>query len=260
VVDDAVLLVDRQVGAGVAVLTLNRPQVHNAINSPMLQRLYDAMVELEHDPNVRAVVLTGAGERAFSAGADIHETAGRTPEQEAASGALWGRWNGYLATYPKPTIGALNGLVYGGAAQLAAMVDIRVGCDHTSFRFLYASVGRIVGTWILPLVVGWARAQELLLTARVVEANEAYRIGLLNHLVPSDRLLTVSVQLAELIAKHPPATVQGIKAVLREQIGMGYLEAYRHEQEARQSRYPAVPFQDAFKDFLTRKGPPTAGS
>jgi enoyl-CoA hydratase/carnithine racemase len=246
------IVVDRS--GGVGIITLNRPRVLNAINTPLLTELCTTLVQFQQDDAIKAVILTGAGDRAFSAGADIHEQAQQT---ERAS-ELWRTWTWYIASYPKPTIGALNGLVYGGAAQMVATLDIRIGCERTSFRFLYASVGRIVGTWVLPLVVGWARAKELLMTARVVEADEAYRIGLLNHLVSSEQLLATAVATGELIAKNHDGSVQGIKALMHEQVGMGYEEMYHYEQESRKSRFPSVPFNEAFKDFLARKPPDSA--
>jgi enoyl-CoA hydratase/carnithine racemase len=244
---DDFILVER--AGPVGIITLNRPKVHNAINSPMLEAFHRALVEYDRDDGVKAVVLTGAGERAFSSGADIHEQA--TPAQPRSP--LWQTWIWYLTTYRKPTIGAFNGLVYGGAAQLALTLDVRIGCERTSFRFLYASVGRIVGTWILPHVVGWSRAKELLLTARVVGADEAFRIGLLHHQVPSEELLAKAIESGELIAKNHVGSVQGIKVLLNEQIGMGLEEMYRNEQEARETRFPPLSVDEGFRDFLSRK-------
>lgn len=248
------VLIDRP-GGGVGVLTLNRPQVLNAIDSTVLSELRVALTDFDHDDEIRAVVLTGAGDRAFSAGADIHESAVWSAAGGDPATEFWHDWSWYLATYRKPTIGALNGLVYGGAAQLAMTFDVRIGCERTDFRFLYASVGRIVGTWVLPLVVGWARAKELLLTARVVGAEEAYRIGLLNQLVSSAEVLAVAVATGEMIARNHPGTVQGIKTLLNEHVGLSYEAMHRSEQNARESRFPSVPFNEAFKDFLVRRGP-----
>jgi enoyl-CoA hydratase/carnithine racemase len=248
------VLVDRP-GGGVGVLTLNRPHVRNAIDSAMLAELRAALTEFDNDDEIRAIVLTGAGDRAFSAGADIHEGAAWSAAGGDPATEFWHEWSWYLATYRKPTIGALNGLVYGGAAQLAATLDLRVGCERTSFRFLYASVGRIVGTWVLPLVVGWAMAKDLLLTARVVGADEAYRIGLLNQLVPSEQILAAAVATGETIAKNHPTTAQGIKALLNENVGLTYEAMHRQERDARAGRFPSVPFDEAFKEFLVRRGP-----
>src|SRR5581483_279518 len=102
-----------------------------------------------------------------------------TPEQSAQWGPLRAEYGWHLANLRKPTIGAINGLAYGGAAVLASSLDIRIGCERSSFRFLAAARGRMNATWLLPVVVGWARAKELIYTARIVEAEEAEHIGLL---------------------------------------------------------------------------------
>src|SRR5436305_12526781 len=107
-----------------------------------------------------------------------------------------GRSSLEIATCAKPVIGMMNGLAYGGAGVLASSLDMRIGCEDTKFRFLAAAYGRINATWTLPNQVGWPIAKELLFTARVVEAEEAYRIGLLNHLVPREDLRDKAMELA----------------------------------------------------------------
>ena len=119
----------------------------------------------------------------------------------------------------KPTIGMMNGLAYGGAAVLASSLDMRIGCEDTKFRFLAAAYGRINSTWTLPNQVGWPIAKELLFTARVVEAEEAYRIGLLNHLVPREQLRAKTMELARMIAGNHRGAVIGVKALLLKQMG-----------------------------------------
>ncbi len=247
--DDPVL-VDRR--GAVGIVTLNRPRVLNAINREMIELVWAALDGFDRDDGVKAVVLTGSGDRAFSAGADIRETADERAGTPPHLSDRWHEWNWYVATYRKPTVGALNGLTYGGAAQLALTFDLRIGCDKTSFRFLYAAIGQIVGTWILPHVVGWSRAKELLLTARLVEADEALRLGLVSQIVPSERLLEAAIEIAEGIARNHPGSVQGIKALLNEQIGMDLLGGYQNEQAARATRFPPVPFTEAFREFLDR--------
>src|SRR6201989_179341 len=119
-----------------------------------------------------------------------------------------------LATTRKPTIGMMNGLAYGGAAVLSSSLDMRIGCEATKFRFLAAAYGRINSTWTLPNQVGWPIAKKLLFTARVVEAEEAYRIGLLNHLVPREQLRAKTMEIAKMIAGNHRGAVLGIKALL----------------------------------------------
>ena len=181
------ILVDREDGVG--ILTMNRPDKLNAMNRQLSGELRDAVKELDGDDAIGCIVITGAGDRAFSAGGDIHEQRedDRRYTQEELD-ARRGRGSYEIAASAKPTIGMINGLAYGGAAVLASSLDMRVGCENTRFRFLAAAYGRINSTWTLPNQVGWPIAKELLFTARVVEAEEAYRIGLLNHLVPREQL------------------------------------------------------------------------
>jgi 2-(1,2-epoxy-1,2-dihydrophenyl)acetyl-CoA isomerase len=238
----------------VAVITLNRPDKLNALNYPLVRELDDALAQYENDDDVKAVILTGAGGRAFSAGADIHEMAGLSSEELATRAEVRGRATWHIATFPKPLIGAINGLAYGGAALLSSTLDLRIGCERTAFRFLAASYGRVNSTWLLPLLVGLPKAKELLYTGRVVNAEEAERIGLLNQVVPATRLLETCVEIAQMIAKNDARMVQGIKRLLHEQIGMGWHERYDNEEQARATWLAAGHPREGFKEFLSRKG------
>src|SRR5688572_10056604 len=173
------ILVESAAG-GVGVVTLNRPKVLNALCYDLKCELDEALTGMENNPDIHAVVITGSGEKAFSAGADIHEMVDLSDEEAARRDESKLAFAWHLANLKLPTIGAINGLAYGGAALLSSSLDIRIGCERSRFRFLAASYGRINCTWTLPVVVGWARAKELLYTARVVEADEAFQMGLLN--------------------------------------------------------------------------------
>jgi enoyl-CoA hydratase/carnithine racemase len=139
---------------GVAVITLNRPEKLNALSFGLVRELDEELTQLEDDDAIKAVILTGAGDRAFSAGADIHELAGLSAEELAGRQEFRNQANWHVATFAKPLIGAINGLAYGGAALLSSTLDIRIGCERTKFRFLAASYGRVNSTWSLPLLVG----------------------------------------------------------------------------------------------------------
>jgi len=173
---------------GVAILTMNRPESLNAMNQQLSAELHDAVMRAAEDDEVGCIVITGAGAKAFSAGGDIHEQREDdkrfTQAELDARTAVRARASYEIGACPKPTIGMINGLAYGGAGVLASSLDMRVGCEHASFRFLAAAYGRINSTWTLPNQVGWPIAKELLFSGRVVEAEEAHGIGLLNHLVP----------------------------------------------------------------------------
>lgn len=239
---------------GAAIITLNRPDKLNALSFPLMEEVEHALSAWEADDAVKAVIITGAGERAFSAGADIHEMADLPAEELARRADTRNRIFWHIADYPKPIIGAINGLAYGGAALLSSSLDIRIGCDKSQFRFLAASYGRVNSTWSLPLVVGWPKAKELLYTGRAVGAEEAERIGLLNQIVPAAKLREVAIETAQMIAKNDSRMVQGIKKLLHEGAGLSWQERYDLEEEARGTWLLAGHPREGFKDFLARKG------
>ena len=243
---------------GVALITLNRPDVLNAMNYHLVAELDRAITDAENDDDIGAVVITGAGERAFSAGGDIHEqrrdARELTPEEDAERRGVRGQRSWHVASCSKPTIGAINGLAYGGGAILASSVDMRVGCERSSFRFLAAAYGRINSTWTLPQQVGWPKAKELLFTARVVEADEALEIGLLNHLVPSGQLIHKALEIAGTIAKNDPGSIRGIKQLLVNNVGVGWREMWEKERDFTTHEIQPPGPEEAFKEFIARKG------
>ena len=238
----------------VAIITLNRPEVLNALDLQLVREVDGALTHLEQDEGVGAIIITGAGERAFSAGADIHENRELSSEQLEHAQDLRAGYTWHLASCTKPVIGAINGLCYGGATVMATAMDFLIGCEQTSFRFLAVNYGRMNATWSLPVMVGWPMARELLYSGREVFAEEAYRIGLLNHLVPSDQLLEKAVEVAAGIAKNRIRSVANIKRMLIEHSGLSLEAAFWNEGKARKGRFKDLPVEEGFKDFLVRKG------
>jgi enoyl-CoA hydratase len=242
---------------GVGIVTLNRPEKLNAMNRRLSQELHDAVKRFEADAAIGAIVVTGAGERAFSAGGDIHEQREDdrrfTPEQ---MDARRGRGGYEIAACKKPTIGMINGLAYGGAAVLASSLDLRVGCEDSRFRFLAAAYGRINSTWTLPNQVGWPIAKELLFTARVVEADEAWRIGLLNHLVPRAQLRAKTMEIARMIAHNDRAAVSGVKALLLAHMGRNLEQQWAEERRYTTEVVRGARAEEAFPEFIARRGRP----
>ncbi len=238
---------------GAAIVTLNRPEKLNALSFPLMTELDDALCDYEADDDIKSVILTGAGDRAFSAGADIHEMAGLSSEELAERGEIRGRISWHIANYSKPLIGAINGLAYGGAALLSSSLDLRIGCEKTQFRFLAASYGRVNSTWSLPALVGIPKAKELLYTGRIIAAAEAERIGLLNQVVAAAKLSEAAIEMAQLIAKNDARMVQGIKRLLHEGMGMDWRGRYDLEDEARATYLSAGHPREGFRDFLARK-------
>jgi enoyl-CoA hydratase len=248
------ILLDREDGVG--IITLNRPEVLNAMNRALMSELAAAVKALDADDDVGCIVITGSGDRAFSAGGDIHEQRSDdrlyTPEQLDAMSDP--RRSYEISASRKPTIGMMNGLAYGGAAVLSSSLDMRIGCEGTKFRFLAAAYGRINSTWTLGNQVGWPIAKELLFSARVVEAEEAYRIGLLNHLVPRAELRAKTMWLAKMIAGNHHGAVMGIKHLLLQQLGEGLEAQWAAEKDYTTHVMPGARAEDAFPEFIARKG------
>jgi enoyl-CoA hydratase/carnithine racemase len=239
----------------VRVITLNRPEARNAISTDM-QRALDAMLNvLADDEAVRAVVLTGAGDKAFSAGYDIRELEGF---DEAATLANYDErrplvWN--VATFPKPLIGAINGSAHGGGAIIAAALDIRVGSPQTDFRFTAAAYGGVNNTWHLPRIIGLARALEYTMTTRRIYGEEALLAGLLNHLVEPSAVLGKALKIATQIAAHPPRGVRWHKALMRASLDRSLEEAYAAENELMARAYRPGRPEDLFSGTLRSKKP-----
>src|SRR5881296_2128788 len=245
---------------GVAIVTMNRPEQLNAMNQRLNAELHEAVTRMSADDEVGCIVITGAGNRAFSAGGDIHEQRENDkkytqPELDART-AVRTRGSYEISACPKPTIGMMNGLAYGGAAVLASSLDMRVGCEHSSFRFLAAAYGRINSTWTLPNQIGWPVAKELLFSARVVEADEAHRIGLLNHRVPCAELREKTMWLATMIAKNKREAVMGVKALLLRDLGCDLEEQWANERDYATNVMRGAKADAAFPAFIARKGRP----
>ncbi|MCL0047652.1 enoyl-CoA hydratase/isomerase family protein [Dehalococcoidia bacterium] len=250
------ILVDKE--DGVAIITLNRPEVLNAMNRKLGSELHEAVLEMNGDDEVGCIVLTGSGQRAFSAGGDIHEQRERaqnlTQEERDQQDAARVHHQYDISTSPKPIIGMMNGLAYGGGSVLASSLDFRLGCEHASFRFLAAAYGRINSTWTLTNQVGWPMAKELLFTGRVIEAEESYRIGLLNHLVPCDQLRSKTMELATTIAGHRRESVIGIKDLLLQHKGCSLEQMWANEKDFTTNKVRGYGVEEAFPEFLSRKG------
>jgi len=243
---------------GVAILILNRPNQLNALNRQLSAELHEAVTRAVADDEVGCIVITGTGQKAFSAGGDIHEQRedDRTYSQAEldARNAVRARGSYEISACPKPTIGMINGLAYGGAGVLASSLDMRIGCEHASFRFLAAAYGRINSTWTLPNQVGWPIAKELLFSGRAVEAEEAHRIGLLNHLVPCAELRAKTMWLGTLIAKNRRESVRGVKELLLHDLGCSLEEQWANERHYTTNVVKGAKAEAAFPEFIARKG------
>jgi enoyl-CoA hydratase len=242
---------------GVGIVTLNRPDKLNAMNRKLVAELHDAVQRFDADDDVGCIVITGAG-RAFSAGGDIREQLDDDARFSDEELDRMRTRRGYLdiSLSKKPNIGMMNGLAFGGAAVIASSLDMRIGCEDTKFRFLAAAYGRINSTWTLPNQVGWPMAKELLFSARIVEAEEAYRIGLLNHLVPKAELRARTMELAKTIAGNNRAAVIGIKTLMLRQMTQDLEAQWDEERRFTTEVVRNAKAREAFPEFIARKGIP----
>ena len=201
----------------VATLTLNRPEVRNAINLAMVEEIHDALSELGRREDVLALVITGAGGKAFAAGADIAELLERTHEDALRSinTALFKR----VEDFPRPTIAAIRGFALGGGCELALACDIRVAGEGAKFGQPEVSLGIMPaagGTYRLPRLVGLGRAKELIFTGAIIDAREAERIGLVNRVVADDQVLAAALEMAKKIASQAPLAVRLSKMIMNQ--------------------------------------------
>jgi enoyl-CoA hydratase len=201
--------------AGVALLTIDRPEALNAVSFATIAELASSLGTLDADPACRCAVLTGAGTRAFAAGADIRELSGQTPES-LRSGGAFDRWDD-LRRIGLPIIAAVRGYALGGGCELAMACDLIVADEDAQFGQPEIKLGVIPGaggTQRLTRAIGKARAMELILTGRSIGAREAAAAGLVNLVVPAEEALDRALELAGRIAAMPPLAVRAAKAMV----------------------------------------------
>jgi 2-(1,2-epoxy-1,2-dihydrophenyl)acetyl-CoA isomerase len=235
---------------GILLITLNRPDVLNAISVKLQRQLGEQLDAAANDPNVRCIVLTGAGDRAFSAGFDIRDFGAMDEDAYALMQLEQEEWIWRLATHPRPIVAAVNGIAHGMGAILATCADLRVGAESATFRVTAAKYGGAGLTWNLPLLIGWSHTFDLLLTARSVNADEGARIGLLNRVVKDHDVLAESLVLAKSIAELPPEGIQGIKRLLRDGVGGRLRSRFDAENTMMRETFRHKPMSDVFQGFL----------
>jgi enoyl-CoA hydratase len=224
------ILIERD--GATAIITINRPKVLNALNTQTLDELRRAILEIKQDEGVRVVVLTGAGERSFVAGADINELAVQT----AAGGrehALAGQHVfDLIENLGKPVIAAINGFALGGGCELAMACTLRLAADGARLGQPEIALGLIpgyAGTQRLPRLVGRGKAMEMILGGAPISADEALRIGLVNRVVPAAELMTEARTLAGQLAKNAPIAMRYIINAVTRGVEMPFAEACQYE-------------------------------
>jgi enoyl-CoA hydratase len=224
------LLLERD--GAVAIVTLNRPQVLNALNSQTLDELRRAILDLQRDESVRVVILTGAGEKAFVAGADINELAVLTPTGGREHALAGQHVFDLIENLGKPVIAAINGYALGGGCELAMACTLRVAADTARLGQPEIALGLIpgyAGTQRLPRLVGKGRAMEIAITGAPIPADQALRIGLVNRVVPAAALMAEAKKLAQQLASAAPVAMRYIINAVNKGSEMPFAEACQYE-------------------------------
>jgi len=224
------LLIDRH--EGTATVTINRPKVLNALNTETLDELRHAVLDLQQDEGVRVVIVTGAGEKAFVAGADINELAVQTPTGGRDHALTGQHVFDLIENMGKPVIAAINGYALGGGCELAMACTLRFAADSAKLGQPEVALGLIpgyAGTQRLSRLVGKGKAMELILTGASIAADEALRIGLVNRVVPAAGLMAEARKLAAQLAAQAPIAMRYIINAVNKGVEMPFAEACQYE-------------------------------
>jgi enoyl-CoA hydratase/carnithine racemase len=249
----------RDTHGAVAVLTLNRPEVMNAWHAPMRNDLVLALDAVEADPDLRAIVLTGAGDRAFGAGQDLNETKTFDPDRAEAWIGEWERLYDRIRSLSKPLVVALNGTAAGSAFQVALLGDIRIGHPGVTMGQpeINSGIASTTGPWIMREMIGLARTIELTLTGRMMDAAEAQSMGLINRLVAKEEVMSAALALAAELAAKPPVAMRLNKARFREVTEAGFRDCLaagvRNQREAYGTGEPARMMEQFLAERARRK-------
>jgi enoyl-CoA hydratase/carnithine racemase len=255
-VKDSVL---SEIRGPVGVLTLNRPDKLNAWNAPMRARLVEALDELEANEAVRAIILTGAGERAFGAGQDLNETKTFDADRAEVWMGEWERLYDRIRSLSKPIIAALNGVAAGSAFQVSLLCDLRIGHPGVTMGQpeINSGIASVTGPWIMREMIGIARTIDLTLTGRMMDAEESFRIGLINRIVPQEQVMEAALALATELAGKPPVAMRLNKARFREVTEASFRECLaagiRNQREAYATGEPARMMEEFLAKRAARK-------
>ncbi|HZW36736.1 MAG: enoyl-CoA hydratase/isomerase family protein [Deltaproteobacteria bacterium] len=245
----------------VRILKLNRPEVRNALNDELRDALSAEVRAAVADPTVRAIVLTGEGPKAFSAGADIRALLQRTPRRmlDMFQGD---RIDFVLERCPKPIVAAINGYAFGGGFEVALACPIRIASENASVGLPEVNLGifpALGGTQRLPRLIGVGRALEMILSARILTAKEALEFGIVSKVVPPDRLLDEAVALAETIASKGPVAVRLAKDAILTGFGMTLEEGLRYENRLAAVAMGTKDKEEGLTAFLEKRKPVFTG-
>src|SRR3954447_2361206 len=260
-----IVLVEKQ--APVALITLNRPEKLNALDYALIDRLLEVLDAIEEDDDIRAIVLTGAGDRAFSSGADIAcfaPSVRRGPGVALREFVRRGqRLTSRIETFPKPIVVAVNGLAHGGGCEITEAAPLAIASERAEFCKAEINLGfapPFGGTQRLPRLVGRKRALRMLLTAEPISASEAQSIGLVNDVVPHEELLGAAFDLAHTIARKPPLAVAACLGSVTRGLNVSIDEGLAIEASYFARMVPTHDIEEGISAWLDRRAPRFIGA
>lgn len=243
---------------GIAIVTLSRPDAANALSIQMVYDLHCLVVNLKNDPNVRVIILTGDGEKAFCAGADLKERNGMTNAEVKKMVRLIGETINEVETLPQPVIAAVNGVAFGGGLELALACDLRVGALESKFGLTETSLAIIPGaggTQRLPRLIGIGKAKELIFTAKRLTSVEAEAIGILEYVVPRTQLLEKVLSIATAITKNAPLALVQAKLAINKGVEVDLATGLKIEELAYDALIPTKDRLEGLRAFTEKRLP-----
>jgi enoyl-CoA hydratase/carnithine racemase len=249
------MLLDYKKEGKIAIFTLNRPDAMNALNPDLFKEMSDAFIDFKDDDSLWVGIVTGAGEKAFCAGADIKTM---LPVIEKFKGQPWGEPPIIMKGLSlwKPLIAAVNGVALGGGLEVALACDIRIAVEKALFGLPEVTLGLIPawgGTQRLPRVIGAAKAAEMLFTGKPIDAQEAYRIGLVNKVVPPADLMATAMNIAETICKAGPLAVRAAKQAMVQGVNTSMEDGLLLESVLRDHIVSTKDFAEGCKAFIEKR-------
>lgn len=245
-----------EVKNGIGYITINRPEALNALSSQVLADLNEVLDQVENSEDIRVVIVTGSGEKAFVAGADIKEMDLMSPIQAFEYMTFANNTFTRLSDLRQPTIAVLNGYALGGGMELALSTDIRIGYEKTVVGFPEVGLGIIpgfAGTQRMSRLIGTSRTKELIFTARTVKGQEAYELGILNKLVSVEELLSSAEELAAAMIKNAPLAVEKAKHVIQVGSELPLKNAIRLETEAEALLFSTEDKVEGMRAFVEKR-------
>ncbi len=247
----------------IARITVNRPDKRNALNQGVRLELRQVLKDIEEDENIRVAIITGAGDKAFIGGADITELREMTPIScEARASTLGQQLYTDIENLRVPVIAMINGFCLGGGCEIAMCCDIRIASDNAKFGQPEINIGLFPGgggTQRLPRLVGWGGAKELLYTGKIIDAAEAERIGLVDKVVPQDKLEATVMELAEIIASKSPLIIRLLKKVINKGMYSNLPDGLAYEKSTFSLCFATEDHSEGIAAFLEKRQPKFKG-